>query len=459
MPHTQVNCPQCRQPIAADVQQLFDAGENPQDKQIFLAGVFNIAQCPHCGYQGMLSLPLVYHDPEKELLLTYFPPEIGLPIEEQHKSIGPFINRVVNNLPQEERRGYLFSPKTMLTLQVMLETILEADGITKEMIKAQEERMNLIQKMMTASEDSLEEIVAQEDEMIDDDFFRILSRLMEAAYASQDEKSAETLTDLQNYLFEHSSKGKELETERLEIQSAINSLQELGEEVTREKLLELVIKSETDTKLRTYTRLARPGMDYSFFQLLSERIDRARPKGRTRLVEIREKLLAFTQEVDEEIAARSEIAIKNVETLLQADDIKKALEQNIGAVDEFFIQAVTQSLEKSRKEGDLDHSSRLQQILDIIDELSSPPEEFRLIEKLLEISDDEEKLKSTINDLGEEITPELIQMANVILTQTLESVKQAVGQEKEEQEEVLKRLQSIYDAILGYSMRRSMKLE
>ena len=457
MPKTQVNCPQCRQPIAADVQQLFDTRDNPQDKQIILAGAFNIAQCPHCGYQGMLSLPLVYHDPEKELLLTYFPPEIGLPIEEQHKSIGPLINRVVNNLPQEERKGYLFNPKTMLTLQVMLETILEADGITKDMIKAQEERMSLIQKMMTVSQESLGKIVEDEDEKIDNDFFRILSRLMEAAFNSQDEKSAETLTNLQNYLFEHSTKGKELETERLEIQSAINSLQELGDGVTREKLLDLVIKSTSDTKLRTYSRLARPGIDYSFFQLLSERIDRARPKGRTRLVEIREKLLAFTKEVDEEIAARSEIAIKNVETILQADDVRQALEQNIGAVDEYFIQAVTQSLEKARKEGDLDHSSRLQQIMDIINELSSPPEEFKLIEKLLEISEDVEKLISTIDEHGEDITPELIQMVNVILTQTLESVKHAKGKEKQEQEEVLSRLQPVYDAILGYSMRRSIK--
>ena len=149
MPQTQVNCPQCRQPIVSDLQQLFDAGENPHDKQIFLAGAFNIAQCPHCGFQGMLTMPLVYHDPEKEILLTYFPPEIGLPIEEQQKSIGPMINRIVNNLPQEKRKGYLLNPKTMFTLQGMLETILEADGITKEMIKAQEERMNLIQRLLT----------------------------------------------------------------------------------------------------------------------------------------------------------------------------------------------------------------------------------------------------------------------------------------------------------------------
>ena len=456
MPQTQVNCPQCRQPFLADVQQLFDVGENPQEKQLFLAGAFNIAKCPHCGFEGMLSMPLVYHDPSKELLLTYFPPEIGLAFEEQNKSIGPLINKVVNNLPQEKRKGYLFSPKTMLTIQVMLETILEADGITKEMIKAQEERMNLIQKLLAESEDTAIETIHSEDEMIDGDFFRILSRLMEAAFSSQDEKLTEKLTDLQNLLFENSTKGKELDLQRKDIEETVKSLQEFGEGITREDLLELVVKSDSDTKLRTIARLARPGLDYLFFQQLSERIDRARPKGRIRLINLREKLLEYTEEIDKDISHRSEIAMKNVETLLQADDIKSALEQNLAAVDEFFIQAVTQSLEKARKEGDLDHSARLQQILDVINELSSPPEEFKLIEKLIEVADDKEKLISAINQMGDEITPELIEMANMILAQTLESIKQVEGEDKTEQQEVLERLQAVYDGIVGFSMRRNL---
>ena len=89
MPQTQVNCPNCRQPIVADVEQLFDVAADPQAKQIFLSGTQNVAQCPHCGYQGELSLPLVYHDPEHEFLLTYFPTEMMLPREEQERMIGP----------------------------------------------------------------------------------------------------------------------------------------------------------------------------------------------------------------------------------------------------------------------------------------------------------------------------------------------------------------------------------
>ncbi len=59
---------------------------------------------PHCGFEGPLSTPVVYHDPDKELLLTYFPPEMGLPVNEQERIIGPLIKQVSDSLPMELRK-------------------------------------------------------------------------------------------------------------------------------------------------------------------------------------------------------------------------------------------------------------------------------------------------------------------------------------------------------------------
>src|SRR4030042_525840 len=132
MPKTRINCPNCRQPIMADIDQLFEAGQDPTVKQKILSGSFNLASCPNCGFNGMIATPLVYHDPNKELLLTYFPPELGLAINEQERIIGPLITKVTNSLPQEKRKAYLLQPQAMFTLQTMLERILAADGITKE---------------------------------------------------------------------------------------------------------------------------------------------------------------------------------------------------------------------------------------------------------------------------------------------------------------------------------------
>ena len=115
MPRTQTNCPRCRQPVIAEIEQLFDQNIDPRAKQKLLSGAVNFIQCPNCGYEGNLSTPIVYHDPDKELLLTYFPPELGLPVNEQEKRIGPLIKQVLEKLPQEKRKGYLFKPQTMFT--------------------------------------------------------------------------------------------------------------------------------------------------------------------------------------------------------------------------------------------------------------------------------------------------------------------------------------------------------
>ena len=184
----------------ADIDQLFDVGQDPTAKQKILSGSFNLAACPSCGYRGMIATPLVYHDPNKELLLTYFPPELGLPINEQERTIGPLITKVTNNLPQEKRKAYLLQPQAMLTMQTMLERILAADGITKEMIQAQQERMNLLQQLLSAPDEAVDNIVKENDALCDNDFFSLLNRLTEAAAVNGDQQSSQKLADLQKVL-------------------------------------------------------------------------------------------------------------------------------------------------------------------------------------------------------------------------------------------------------------------
>src|SRR5574342_1385549 len=83
MAQTQIACPNCRQMIKANVEQLFDVTQDPQAKQRLLGGGSNMARCPYCGYQGRLATPIVYHDNEKELLLSFFPPELNVPLNER----------------------------------------------------------------------------------------------------------------------------------------------------------------------------------------------------------------------------------------------------------------------------------------------------------------------------------------------------------------------------------------
>ena len=90
--------------------------------------------------------------------------------------------------------------------------------------------------------------------------------------------------------------GQQLQQQASEVEAAIASLRELGNELTREKLLDLMINAPTENRLSVLVSLTRPGLDYEFFRLLSERIERACGDGRARLVALREQLLEMTRE-------------------------------------------------------------------------------------------------------------------------------------------------------------------
>lgn len=446
MPVTQISCPNCRQPINAEIEQLFDVAADPSAKQRLLSGTANLIQCPHCGYQGTLATPIVYHDPEKELLLTFVPPEVGLPRDEQEKLIGGLINRVIDNLPQEKRKAYLLQPQTALTMQGLVERVLEADGITKEMIQAQQDRLNLIQRLLTVSDESLETVVEEEDALIDAQFFGLLHRLIEASIMGGDRAAAEQLNHLQQELLPITTYGRDVQAQSQEVEQAIQELQDLGKELDREKLLNLVSKAPNDTRLSAYVSFARPLMDYTFFQMLSDRIDRARGDGRTRLVELREKLLEMTNQLDQQIQARAQAAHQLIEQILQSGDIANATAQSLPAVDEFFLQELNQMQETAREQGDLEQLGKLQQILDVVQQASSTPPEIALLEELLEAPDDE-ALRQGLEEHQDEITPEFLNaLANI------------VGQVEDSQDEQLaERIKKINRMALRFSMQRNLQ--
>lgn len=431
----------------ADIDQLFDVGQDPTAKQKILAGVFNLAACPNCGFRGMIATPLVYHDPNKELLLTYFPPELGLPINEQERIIGPLITRVTNSLPPEKRKAYLLQPQAMLTLQTMVERILAADGITKEMIQAQQDRMNLLQRLMNAPDETIDEIAVKEDALIDGDFYNLLNRLIEAAVANGDQESAKRLGELQKKLLPKTTFGRQIQEQSKDVEAAIQALQSEGKSLTREKLLELVIKAPNETQLSVLASLARPGMDYEFFRLLSEKIDRARGDGRERLIKLRDQLLEMTTAIDKQVEARLAQARKTISTILQTKDIKETMAQNLSLVDEFFVQAFNEEMEAARKVGDLEKISKLKQVEEVVDKASAPPPEVALIQELLDVANSESDLLKKLEEHKTEITPEFMDILSNLLVRT----------ESGEDAELKERLNKIFSMALRLTMSANLQ--
>ncbi len=448
MPRTTTKCPRCRQPVAADVEQLFDLNSDPKAKQRFLSGNFNLIHCQNCGYEGSLATPLVYHDPDKELLLTYFPPELGLPVNEQEKMIGPMINQVLNRLPPEKRKAYLLRPQTMLTQQQMIERVLEFDGITKEMLAAQQQRLNLLQRLFSTAPEGRAEIIKQEEALIDESFFSMLSRLIEASMAQGDQQSGRALSDLQKELLSTTKVGQVLADQAAEAQAAVKELQEASQKgLTRETLLDMIVNASSDIRLTTLVSMARSGLDYSFFQILSERIDAAEGDEKDKLTDLREKLLEMVQEIDQAMQKQIAQARQTLETILKAKDIPSAIQENGDLINEVFIEALRSELDAATQKNDTARLNKLQQVVETIQKLSVPPAEIALVQELVSATSDEERMK-ILGEHAEQVTPELLQMMSSLATQ---------GDGQEQSADMLKSFQDAYMATLRFSMEANLK--
>lgn len=446
MPRTRINCPNCQQPVVAEIAQLFDISEDPTAKQKLLSGAFNLIQCPSCGYQGNIATPLVYHDPEKELLLTFVPPELGMKRDDQEKLIGSMINQVFNRLPQERRKGYLFNPQSTLTLQGLIERILEADGITREMIQAQQDRVNLIRRLAEVSDQAvLEEIARQEDKLIDAEFFNLLSRFIETAMMTNDKQSAQLLSDLQRKLLPITTYGRVLQEQSQEVQTAIKDLQALGKEVTQEKLLDLICRAPNDIRLSVLVSVARQVMDYTFFQLLSERIDKEKGDEKNRLVELRGKLLEMTQEIDRQMEQRIRQIHDALEDIQKSENIQEALAKYLPLVDELFMQELDKELKRARSQGDLERSAKLNQIVEIVEQLNELPG-AALLEEYLDAADDEARL-AFLESNDELVTQEFLDMLAGLVSQV----------QSAEDPELKERVAAANRLAIRYMMRKNLR--
>lgn len=450
MAQTQIACPRCKQMIPANVEQLFDVTTDPQAKQRLMSGQSNYARCQFCGYEGRLATPVVYHDNEKELLLTFFPPELALPLNEQEKMIGPLIKQVTDRLPPEKRKGYLLNPQANLTFESMVETILGKDGITPEMIKGQQERVQFMERLMqVTSKDVRSELIKQNAKIIDEQFFALFSRIAQSALSSGQEQVARGLIDIQTQLLEETEYGRQLKESVGELEAAQQVLQDAGQSLTREKLLDFVLESKTDARIRAYVSLARPGMDYVFFQNLTEKIEKASGDEKTRLEGIREKLLQFTNDVDRQVEQRIKQAQQFVESLLAQDDVEKATQENLDGFSQEAVDVVNQMLRQASEQNDYTRMGKLQKMVQVLQAASAPPPEVAFIEQLIQASDDaaiEKMLADNDAMVNQQFVDALSGLAAQMESQGDNPEAKMMGE----------KLAQVYKVALKYSMRKNI---
>ncbi len=453
MPQTQIACPRCKQMISANVEQLFDVTADPGAKQRLLGGVSNMARCPYCGYEGRLATPIVYHDADKELLLTYFPPELAMPINEQERLIGPMITQVTNRLPAEKRKAYLFKPVANLTFESMVETILGKDGITPEMIKAQQERLSLIDRLLqTTAPDVRTELIKQNAKLFDEQFFALFSRLLQAGLGSGQEELAKQMSELQKQLLAETEYGRHLRESVGELEAAAKSLQEAGQTLTREKLLELMITAPSEARLKAYVSLARNGMDYTFFQNLTEKIEKSTGEERKKLEELRERLLDHVNEIDKQVEARYKQAQEFVEKILTQEDVAKATQENLDSFTQDAVDVVQTLLRQASEKNDYARMGKLQKMIEILQAASAPPPEVAFIEQLLDAPDEAsmEKMLASNEDM---VNDAFMEALNGLVAQIDAQANQGNNPEAKK---LTDKMQAVYKAALKFSMKKKI---
>lgn len=449
MAKTTVNCPNCRQPMTIELTRLFDMNTDPQAKQKLLSGSANYYQCPTCHNQGVYPTPLIYHDPDKELLLTYFPPELNVPLPQQEQTFGPLIKKVVDDLKPEKRKGYIFNPQSMLTQQRLFERILEADGITPEMMKAQQEKLQLIQTFLQAKADVLPEMVVQNDTKIDEEFFTLLAGLTQASAAQGDEQGVKALTSLQKVLLERSTLGKQAAAEAAATRDAMQELQDLSKAgLTREKLLDLLQKNASnETKLTAQATMARGALDYQFFQTLSERIDATSVEQRAELTALREKLLTITEQVDAALKAQAEQAQALLDELLKSDKLEEAVQQALPHVNQAFGEVLNLAAKKAQESNDEETLKKISTIVAIIQSASASSVYVELIELLLQAPDEKTRAEM-LEKAGETVNDDFLQ----VLVSLSNQVEQA-----DNQPDLVAKLKDLNREVLRFTMRRNLK--
>ncbi|MCP4141983.1 MAG: hypothetical protein GY755_17185 [Chloroflexi bacterium] len=453
MPQQQIPCPQCRQPLVANIEQLFDVSADPGAKQRLLGNVSNVAQCQTCGYAGQIPTPVIYHDNDKELLLTFFPPELAIPVNEQERIVGPQIKKLTDKLPAEKRKGYLLNPQTFFTHESMVERILGADGVTPEMIKAQKDRVGLIEKLLTMKDDEARKALIKEDEsLFDDQFFALFGQLGQAAAAQGQGETAEQMKTIEKLLLEETAYGQEIQSSMKEMEFAAQSLQELGESLTREKLLDLILDSPNEAREQAYVSMARQGLDYEFFQLLTNRVEEEKDdEKRGQFEATRERILTMINEIDKQMESRLQQARGFLESLLQQEDIAGATQANLQNFDQNLVQVLEAMLHKATEEKDEALLAKLQQVVAVLQQASGSMAGYEFIEKMLS-AENEEALDKLIADSEGEINDELLKTLSGIIAQSQGQEDKLSPQDKE----MFTKMEQVYNAVLRFNMKKNM---
>lgn len=360
---TPLTCAGCRTQYNAPVETIVNA-QDPAMKGALIQGYLNLSQCPRCGAINSPNLPVMFYDLEKELALVYAPANLAVGGATQEKMIGDLTNRVFNSLPQEQRRFYLLNPKQFLTMENLVKAVLEADGITEEMLEQQAARSRLIEEFLrTPDEAALKEKVKEHDDKLDYEFFETLTAFIQTAQLQGDADRAQTFFALRHFLSKFSTQGK---------QAVAEIDQKIGLVVleSQDELLDRLLQADSAQEFEALVAGGHSLLDYSFFQKLTGKIDEASKRGDQKtaatLRNLRQKVLDIKAQHEEESRQALERAGEIFKEILQSDRPDRVIEKRLKEIDEAFFFILNANIEEARRRG----QQEVVQALDLIGNLA-----------------------------------------------------------------------------------------
>jgi hypothetical protein len=190
-------------------------------------------------------------------------------------------------------------------------------------------------------------------------------------------------------LLERTSAGQAVAEQEEALQKILEGI---DENLTREDLLDRITRIEgehTEQILSVLIALARPLVDYQFFQLLTQRIDTAEQDGDLETVgqlkALRKEILELTRQLDAESRERMLEKAQLLNEIFQSQDRRAAIRMHLQEIDSNFISVLEANIAQSEQQQRHDVAEQFRAIRNMISEIlqEGAPPEIRLINRLL----------------------------------------------------------------------------
>jgi CpXC protein len=403
---TQVACPSCQTPIRVGIVSFIDADMFPQLKNILIGGRLNSAACQACGTPVMLAAPLVYHDANKQFCFVHIPQQLLASAQstDMERYVGSITNALMQQLPPEIPRGYLLNPKRFLTMQTLVEAVLEGDGVTKEMLEAQRKRVDIISQLlegMMQGDEALLKVMQANQADMDDEFTATLTAFVEASQASGDPEGIQQLSALQSKIAQFVG----------------------GENIAQYNILidKLMANDDADAR-KLLIQTNQESIDYTFFDLITNRVNTANEAGDSATAQaldaMREHVLSLYEEIQAGLEAAYIRAGALLDTVFGAEDMAAVLQQNVDQLDDIWDILVDGQRTMAERAGDQASTERLAQIIELsktVKESALSPED-RVVNALIESENPTRYIRENIGDITGAVVKRLNELAEEYAT-------------------------------------------